>query len=716
MKKIYLLTLLFCSIISFGQIRAVSKKVQELNSKNQQFKSYDLFSVNNDANKSAKYFTSATDVTVLNLNDNQLKKLVDEAPNYAKLSIPYNNQVVEVELFKNNVLTESFIVRDEKGNVLDVELGEYYRGIIKGDYSSIVAISFFDGDVMGVISSNEFGNIVIGKSVDKQDFLTYSDRNILGDNPFVCGVDEIDPSLHGEALEYQPEMASKTLTDNCVKIYYEIAYQPYVRNGSNVQNTINWITGIQNNISTLYGNDNIQIALHEVKVWTVDDPYNGTPHENLADFANSDAQFDSDLAHLVNYPTTTSVAYLNSLCTDARYAYSGIAMTYQQVPTYSWTIMAMTHEMGHSMGSPHTHACAWNGNNTAIDGCGPAWGNDEGCDGPIPAEGGTIMSYCHGVSVGINFNLGFGPQPGALIRSTVDSKPCLSSDCSCMSTVSDIVVSYPSVGQTQVQIVDAGATQWRYKVFPFGTTEPADWQTTNSATIDVSSLAPETYYEILVANICESGSASAVTSAILLTGDFCGGELFTDTGGASGNYQMNQHYTKTFYPNAADQKVTINFARIGLQTNSDYMNIYNGNSTASPFVENGEEITGQTNPGPSFTSTDASGALTVEFISDGTGVAYGWEATVNCGIMSIEDNDLSSGVSVYPNPTSSVLNIDAKKEIISVKLNDVSGKSILSKKSNALKETLNIQHLPKGVYILTVEMKGQTTTKKIIKN
>ena len=43
--------------------------------------------------------------------------------------------------------------------------------------------------------------------------------------------------------------------------------------------------------------------------------------------------------------------------------------TYANVPTYSWTVMVFTHEMGHLMGSRHTHACVWNGNNTQIDGC-----------------------------------------------------------------------------------------------------------------------------------------------------------------------------------------------------------------------------------------------------------------------------------------------------------------------------------------------------------
>ena len=35
------------------------------------------------------------------------------------------------------------------------------------------------------------------------------------------------------------------------------------------------------------------------------------------------------------------------------------------------------------------------------------------------------MSYCHLTSAGINLNLGFGPQPGNVIRSEVSNASCL---------------------------------------------------------------------------------------------------------------------------------------------------------------------------------------------------------------------------------------------------------------------------------------------------
>src|SRR5690606_31001667 len=65
----------------------------------------------------------------------------------------------------------------------------------------------------------------------------------------------------------------------------------------------------------------------------------------------------------------------------------------------------------------------WNGNNTAIDGC---YTTEGGCSNPgIPSGGGTIMSYCHLTSAGINFSLGFGTQPGNVMRNRVSASGCL---------------------------------------------------------------------------------------------------------------------------------------------------------------------------------------------------------------------------------------------------------------------------------------------------
>ena len=103
---------------------------------------------------------------------------------------------------------------------------------------------------------------------------------------------------------------------------------------------------------------------------------------------------------------------------------------YAPYPTYSWTANVVTHEMGHSLGSRHTHSCVWpiGGNIRAIDSC---YYSEGGCfsDNQIRPRVGTIMSYCHlwptNQGGGVNLASGFGPLPGDTIRLRYAQAGCL---------------------------------------------------------------------------------------------------------------------------------------------------------------------------------------------------------------------------------------------------------------------------------------------------
>src|SRR5699024_2936222 len=125
----------------------------------------------------------------------ELHKIVTDSPKLISLKIPYQNREIEVQLYREKVMSEQFQATDENGTPLPYTPGKYYRGIVKGEYSSLAALSFFDGNVMGVISSPKLGNIVIGKSKDQKDFVVYADQNLLGKDPFVCGVENMDYNI-----------------------------------------------------------------------------------------------------------------------------------------------------------------------------------------------------------------------------------------------------------------------------------------------------------------------------------------------------------------------------------------------------------------------------------------------------------------------------------------------------------------------------------------
>ena len=69
----------------------------------------------------------------------------------------------------------------------------------------------------------------------------------------------------------------------------------------------------------------------------------------------------------------------------------------------------------------------------------------------------------------------------------------------------------------------------------------------------------------------------------------------------------------------------------------------------------------------------------------------------------------------YPNPATNVLNINAKNEISSITLTNMMGQQVLSVTPNTQETTINIAHLPQGVYMMNVLVGDNTKTVKIIK-
>ncbi|WP_312303085.1 T9SS type A sorting domain-containing protein [Chryseobacterium sp.] len=725
MKKILLLCFLQCCILSFSQkLRPVAQKVSDYHTGKTEIKKYDLFEVNQASDKLTEYRRAATDITVISLKTAELKRLITEKPEFIEISFPFNgNQQITVEMYKNQIFTNNFKVVTNKGKTVNYTPGVYYQGIVKGNNSSVVAFSFFDNDVAGVASTPELGNIVLGKAKNADDFVSYSDSKLTGTNPFICGIDELKEN-QGQKISYDPGLAQKkTLTQNCVRIYYEICYKPYQNNGCNTTTVTNWITAVHNNIATLYTNDDIRTALNEVYIWTTADPYTGTPGNNLAKFSANRQVFNGDLAHLINAPSTTSVAYLNSLCKTYAHAYSGINQTYNNVPVYSWTIQAMTHEMGHSLGSPHTHACAWNGNNTPIDWCGPTAMpsiiTNEGltCTSNVLPASGTIMSYCPLMpGIGINFSNGFGDQPAALIRNTIDSKPCLGTNCttSCIPSISSVLATSTTQNSASILITDAISSSWKYKVTKLdGTTVTTG--NTNTANFNIASLQPGTYYKIEAVGPCANETYYQKSGLFLTDAAWCEGDQFLDTGGASGNYGNNQEIVKTFYP-ASGSSMTMTFTEFGTEQDYDFMYVYNGPSTASPLFPNGNKLSGNTIPGP-FTSTDPSGAITVKFVSDPEVNGTGWKAGFSCAVLGVEDvNVKNNTVSIYPNPARNTITISSKEALKAYRIYDESGRLVTADSSlKGNKQDINLSAIQTGNYVITIETEKQTINKKLIK-
>ncbi len=121
--------------------------------------------------------------------------------------------------------------------------------------------------------------------------------------------------------------------------------------------------------------------------------------------------------------------------------------------------------------------------------------------------------------------------------------------------------------------------------------------------------------------IQSSGWAADITC---FTPPTCG-NTFYDSGGPSGNYISNELETSTFYPDNPGDVITATFTAFYTEF-ADDLYVYDGPDNTYPLIG---VYSGTTIPGP-FTSTDASGALTFVFDSDGSVQYSGWEANLTC--------------------------------------------------------------------------------------
>jgi hypothetical protein len=363
----------------------------------------------------------------------QIAQINENRDELIEITVPYNGDEVVLQLYRVNIFSDDFKVVTDQSNGEAVEYipGAYYRGIVKGDENSLAAISFFEEEMMGVVSTEAFGQLNIGRILDraKDEYIIYADRDALFQPESSCATID-DPAYARQMAEYMNNGAGLR-TVNCVRFYFEVDNNIYINSGSTTQGATDWMTAVYNNVGTIYTNDQVNTVISEIFVWTTADPFTGSSSSaRLTSFQNNRASFNGDLAQCVAIDPGGLggvAATINGLCgsKNNKMCYSDVEYAYNNFPTYSWTIMVLTHEFGHLLGSYHTHNCSWPGG--AIDNCYTPEGICS--QGPAPTNGGTVMSYCHLTSYGINFSNGFGTHPGNAIRGAVDGASCLGTSC-----------------------------------------------------------------------------------------------------------------------------------------------------------------------------------------------------------------------------------------------------------------------------------------------
>lgn len=185
----------------------------------------------------------------------------------------------------------------------------------------------------------------------------------------------------------------------------------------------------------------------------------------------------------------------------------------------------------------------------------------------------------------------------------------------------------------------------------------------------------------------------------------------------------SQLYSRALKLQAGEQVTTTFFTRLGVATGSD--------QTLKIYLNSTNSMTGATQVGSNITVSGATYTQqTSSFTAPSAGIYYlifSNETPVVTSSTSLRldtvsftsvlsNNEFSeSKFSIYPNPTSSILNISNpyNVEIKNISVVDINGR-IVKKQLNSLSQ-INVSDLNAGVYFVTIEAAEGKTTKKFIK-
>lgn len=411
-----------------------------------QAKNYRLFTLS--ATRNPEIDREIRDVVYLDLDRSMLTQLMQGKDELITLYLPaHGGKEIPLQLMQYDFRSNDYrsVVHNRNGYETTGKInGLFYRGAITGA-QSMAACSFYEDEMSAVFSDQEQGNYNLvpnpsDPGADGTHYLLFRENDILSERGKLCSMTE-------EATTLAPK--GSTGADGVSRPYETVCNTVRVsafadsilhrRAGGTIANTNKYLHSLFNTASALYANDNLFLSLSETIISTVDEDYDYSSSETVLDrFGNlvQSYTYNGNAAIFLTGSTSRlgGLAWLDALCaapTPSGATFSGpysmantnMILSIPKLPLYSWDVQVVSHELGHTIGSPHTHNCSWPGG--PIDNCVDPEGTCAST-GTRPTRGGTIMSYCHQApGIGINFANGFGPLPTALLKDKISTAACL---------------------------------------------------------------------------------------------------------------------------------------------------------------------------------------------------------------------------------------------------------------------------------------------------
>lgn len=164
-QRIFILVVLSVPVLnSYAQHGKIAREVQSMQLKGSFNETIALFEPASPAAKEAnqKLKASISEFTLVQLLP--VENILKNNPDFIRVTVPGINhrQATTLLLYKHNISSNGFNLLTSDGKKYQQNNIAHYRGAIENDPNSLAAISISDGNISGIIGTNE-GNFVIGK-------------------------------------------------------------------------------------------------------------------------------------------------------------------------------------------------------------------------------------------------------------------------------------------------------------------------------------------------------------------------------------------------------------------------------------------------------------------------------------------------------------------------------------------------------------------------
>ena len=441
------------SIMVWGQ--GLNEKVEESFSTASSILSFEMKSTQLTGSSQLRISDYLTRFEAKEFTMDQIQTIRTAQPSQLSIALNFEGLDIELKLIANELYGEeqNFNYTPPPGAAYSIfarnDQRLHYNGVIEDQPGSICSFSLLSDHISIMFALPDLGNFEVSRVPGTSDqYVVYRVADLAQSSTFKCNSTDLESTIESQ-IETQLSLENQR-GNGCVLVHIFCDQTMYQDFGEDPVALEDYVTGFFNQVSTIYDNESLDVRLGPVLTYyTEPDGFSSLSSQTALTqfFSAVNYNFIGHLAHLISTDDFNlgGLAYLDELCDLKPFAYSNIDEIYNDFPTYSFTVAVVAHEIGHNLGSKHTHWCGWPGG--AIDNCAPV---EEGpCDSDgIPSNGGTIMSYCHLQSVGVNFSLGFGTLPGDLIRQKVADASCING-CN-LSPLADLEAYNPSTATYQV--------------------------------------------------------------------------------------------------------------------------------------------------------------------------------------------------------------------------------------------------------------------------